>query len=177
LNTLPECADDGVTAREWSATHGEAPLDPAVAIPELLTVRAALRTLKPRWREVLWYAEVEGRTPTAVGQLMNLSPHGASTLLARAREALRRAYIFHSLPDDTPSGPACGPVRAHVGTYVRGGLSDQRRERVGLHVNVCTHCADLVKYAENLNRTLGGWIVPLMAATAARNVERPEALE
>jgi len=52
----------------------------------------ALRRLSPRWQQVLWYTEIEGRSSAEVGELLGLSPNAAAALIGRARDGLRRAY-------------------------------------------------------------------------------------
>jgi DNA-directed RNA polymerase specialized sigma24 family protein len=91
-NALPECPDEVLVRLSPRAGAGGAG-DPTVAVPELAAMRSALCALKPRWREILWYTAVEGHTPTQVAAIMGLTPHAASALAARAREALRRSYL------------------------------------------------------------------------------------
>lgn len=58
----------------------------------------ALASLPTRWQEVLWLREVEGRSSTEIGPLMNLAPSAVAALAYRAREGLR-----HAIPDQRPS--------------------------------------------------------------------------
>lgn len=52
----------------------------------------AFRSLTPRWRQVLWWSEIEGMSPGAIGARLGLSPGAAAALSYRARRALRDAY-------------------------------------------------------------------------------------
>jgi RNA polymerase sigma factor (sigma-70 family) len=53
----------------------------------------ALVELAPRWRKALWLNVIEGRSPSEIGQQLELSPAGVSALLYRAKRALRHAYL------------------------------------------------------------------------------------
>ena len=53
---------------------------------------AAFRSLPDRWRQVLWWTEVEGRSAADVGAELGLSDEGVRALSYRARRALRTAY-------------------------------------------------------------------------------------
>jgi RNA polymerase sigma factor (sigma-70 family) len=57
------------------------------------TLTAAFATLSPRWRQVLWWSEVEGRSPAEIGAELGLTANAAAALAYRARRALRTAYL------------------------------------------------------------------------------------
>jgi len=54
---------------------------------------AAFAALPPRWQQVLWHTEVEGRSATEVAPLLGLAPNAVAALAYRAREGLRQAYL------------------------------------------------------------------------------------
>ncbi|WP_158791131.1 RNA polymerase sigma factor, partial [Streptomyces sp. NRRL WC-3549] len=56
-------------------------------------VAAAFRSLPERWRAVLWHSVVEEEPAAKVGTLLGLTPSGVASLVARAREGLREAYL------------------------------------------------------------------------------------
>jgi DNA-directed RNA polymerase specialized sigma24 family protein len=58
--------------------------------PELL---AAFASLSVRWRQVIWWSEVEALGPHDIGRRLGLSPTAAAALSYRARRALRAAYL------------------------------------------------------------------------------------
>lgn len=53
----------------------------------------AFQSLQPRWRQVIWWTEIEGLGPAEVAEHLGLSPSAASALAYRARRALREAYL------------------------------------------------------------------------------------
>ena len=53
---------------------------------------AAFAALPPRWRQVLWHIEVEGRSTSEVASLLGLAPNAVAALAYRAREGLRQEY-------------------------------------------------------------------------------------
>lgn len=48
--------------------------------------------LPERWRNALWYSEVEQLTSSEVAGVLGISPNAAAALTYRAREGLRRAW-------------------------------------------------------------------------------------
>jgi len=67
----------------------------------------AFRTLSPRWRQVIWWSEIEDLSPAEVGEQLGVSPRAASALAYRARNALRAAYEeLTRVPDDPSAFPA-----------------------------------------------------------------------
>jgi len=111
-------------------------------------VRAAFLSLPPRWRNVLWYLEVEGRKPRELAATLGLTPNSVSALLYRARAGLRKAYESQQGPDvsdpvtglngtsqpsveseaSEPSEPAVTTTDPRVGRIV-GQLQDARSSR------------------------------------------------
>lgn len=57
------------------------------------TLAAALGSLRPRWRQIVWWTTVDGWTPVQLGRQLGLSPSAAAALSYRARRALREAYL------------------------------------------------------------------------------------
>ncbi|WP_157987375.1 RNA polymerase sigma factor [Jiangella endophytica] len=56
-------------------------------------VAAALASLPARWRHVLWLVDVERYSPSELGTRLAMTPNAVSSLAARARKALRAAYL------------------------------------------------------------------------------------
>ncbi|NEE03274.1 RNA polymerase sigma factor [Phytoactinopolyspora halotolerans] len=48
--------------------------------------------LPPRWRSILWLIEVDRYTPAELAPKMSMTPNAVSSLLNRARQALRSTY-------------------------------------------------------------------------------------
>lgn len=70
----------------------------AEAAPPLLDdgdrdlISRAFRSLPERWRAVLWYTEVEGRTPRELAGPFGMSANAVSALAYRGRQQLRLAF-------------------------------------------------------------------------------------
>lgn len=56
-------------------------------------VTAALASLPPRWRSILWLVEVDRYSPAELAPGLSLTPNAVSSLASRARQALRTAYL------------------------------------------------------------------------------------
>lgn len=52
----------------------------------------AFQSLSARWRQVLWWSEIEGLTASEIGFRLGIRPAAAAALTYRARRALRDAY-------------------------------------------------------------------------------------
>ena len=46
----------------------------------------------------------------------------------------------------------CKWVEAHVDDYLSGGLSDNERERVELHITTCFDCTETIDTTDQINR-------------------------
>ncbi|MFJ3392164.1 RNA polymerase sigma factor [Leifsonia aquatica] len=57
----------------------------------------AFRALPERWRTVLWYSTVEGRSNAEIGEILDLKPSAVAVLTLRARAGLRKEWDALSL--------------------------------------------------------------------------------
>ncbi|MGC3953875.1 MAG: sigma-70 family RNA polymerase sigma factor [Propionicimonas sp.] len=87
----------------------------AEGVDELLTagcdraeVRTAYTGLPERWREVLWYADVEGMKPRDYAPMLGLKPTAASELARRARSGFRKSWLAAVAPNRPPVGVMAG---------------------------------------------------------------------
>ncbi len=139
----------------------EAPSDePAMEGFEHGLVADAFKSLPERWQAVLWYTEVEKKSPKEIAPLLGLSANGVAALSYRAREALRQAYLQQHLSSTIDT--SCLEANAQLGAFVRGGLNRREATRVDEHVRVCEKCAALVAELEDVNRGMRGIIAPLI---------------
>ncbi|MFD1859443.1 sigma-70 family RNA polymerase sigma factor [Aeromicrobium camelliae] len=157
-----------VSDRPWlldDATEVEL-LDPI----DLERAGQALSALPERWREVLWYLEVEGRKPAEVALRLGMPAPRVSALAYRAREGLRRSYLDRHLT--AAATRTCRWTRERLSSFVRGGLSDAAQDRVRRHLDSCNAC--LLEHGSlvEVNTRLGIWFWPL--AVTGFTVLRPE---
>ncbi|WP_158564190.1 RNA polymerase sigma factor [Jiangella anatolica] len=82
----------------WDALLGR-PLDGSGAAGDASRVATALASLPARWRHVLWLVDVERYSPAELGSRMSMTPNAVSSLAARARKALRAAYLESTTAD------------------------------------------------------------------------------
>src|SRR5690554_2037127 len=122
-------------------------------------VAEAFKSLPERWQAVLWYTEVEKKSPKEIAPLLGLSANGVAALAYRAREALRQAYLQQHL--NTSQSADCLEANTQLGAYVRGGLAKREHTKVDAHVQACAACAALVTELEDVNRGMRGIIAPL----------------
>ena len=121
-------------ARSVPASDQPWVFDDAVDDPDLVDsiaaehAIAALAALPAGWRELLWRVEVEGRTNAELAALMGKSHTAVSSMMHRAREGLRRAFLDRHVP--TSDASACRWTRQQLSRYVRSELSDRAAGRV-----------------------------------------------
>lgn len=123
-------------------------------------VADAFRSLPERWQAVLWYTEVEKKSPREIAPLLGLSANGVAALSYRAREALRQAYLQQHL--NGSEEVSCLEANAQLGAYVRGGLNKRESARLTEHVRGCERCSALVAELEDVNRGMRGVIAPFV---------------
>ncbi len=126
--------------------------DTTIAKFEHTTVAEAFASLPERWQIVLWYTEIEKKTPAEIAPELGLTPNGVAALAYRAREALRQAYLQEHLAavEDT----ACLSVFQDLAGFVRGSLTRRDLEYVTAHLRACQTCRDLVAELEDVNAML-----------------------
>jgi RNA polymerase sigma factor (sigma-70 family) len=139
------------------ASVPEAPPDDGRADPVDVRIgadvaAAAFGRLPHRWRLVLWYTEIEGRTPAQVAPLLGLTPNSVAALAYRAREGLRRAYLDEHLPD--VPGDDCRVAVDQLAGYVRHTLGVRRTRAIAAHLEGCAGCRDIAAELRELNEQL-----------------------
>ncbi|MFE0188035.1 RNA polymerase sigma factor [Streptomyces sp. NPDC058989] len=111
------------------------------------------RTLPGRWQTVLWHTVVEELPTDRAGSLMGLSASGVSSLAARAREALREAYLAAHAHE--AAGEACRHYAPLIAAMVRsptrrsGGNRDLSR-----HLSDCRMCRGVLRHLTYINSQL-----------------------
>ncbi|MFD2774890.1 sigma-70 family RNA polymerase sigma factor, partial [Leucobacter albus] len=121
---------------------------------DLKAAAQAFATLSPRWRAALWYTEVEGMPPREAAPLLGLSPNSASALAARARDALRSAWVDEHVNRDATE-EACRSTLQQLQRYQRGKLTAKRSREITAHLAECESCAKAAAESATLNRRLG----------------------
>jgi len=139
--------------------------DTAIAGFENEAAARAFASLPERWQLVLWHTEVEGQKPADVAPLLGMSANSVSALAYRAREGLRQAFLTQhaaELDEDT-----CRWTHAHLGAYVRDGVSRRDRVRVEDHLQDCRQCMAVYLELAEVNNNLGAILGPLLLGAAA----------
>ncbi|WFR84294.1 sigma-70 family RNA polymerase sigma factor [Arthrobacter sp. Y-9] len=110
--------------------------------------RNAFRQLADRWREVIWYLDVEGMPPREAAPLLGLSPNATVALHRRAKEALRLGYLYEHV---TAQGPEqCRVFIRDIPPYVRGSLRKSRAELLEEHLRTCKTCPSILMQVQEV---------------------------
>lgn len=161
-------------ARRWASTRHEIPVE---EVPEEAEgdevlggqlgslddrlVREAFASLPPRWRDVLWYTEVEGLGAAEAAPLLGITPNATAVLAFRAREGLRTAWLQAHVADTLRTGE-CGWVLEHIGEHSRDNLGTRAAARVDAHLATCRACRDIALEVGQVNRHLARILLPLL---------------
>lgn len=100
---------------------------------------SAFDSLTEKWRKVLWCSEVLEMSLQEQAALWGLSSNSTAALGARARKALRTAYLQVQVTQVAPES-VCAPTRLRLAAYLQGTLSRTRRLAVRSHLVQCLGC-------------------------------------
>ena len=117
------------------------PLDEALASREVeRAVEAAIRSLKPEWREVLLLRDVEGLTAQEVAEVLGLRVEAVKSRLHRARAAVRAALKPLLEEAAPPPSPGCPDIADQFSRYLEGEISREACAGLEAHVSSCPRC-------------------------------------
>ncbi|MCX5077641.1 sigma-70 family RNA polymerase sigma factor [Streptomyces sp. NBC_00424] len=114
-------------------------------------VLAALHTLPERWRAVLLHSVVEQRPVEEIADLLGMTPSGASSLLARAREGLRQAYLSAHLRGT--GAVECLAYEEQLKALARR-PARRRSKLLTQHLEDCVRCRSCFEEMCDVNRRL-----------------------
>lgn len=144
------------------------------SLDRLLTADA-FRSLPERWRQVLWYSEVEALKPRDIAPLLGISPNSVSALIYRAREALRQAWIqSHLVAQD--AGSEHGWTIERLGSYSREKLAGRDRVKVQAHLAGCSECSKVAVEARRVAAALPWQVLPSVGSVGAAARVAPSAI-
>ncbi|MEV7181929.1 sigma-70 family RNA polymerase sigma factor [Kitasatospora sp. NPDC093679] len=129
--------------------------DTVLAAEEGSLALQAYRSLPERWQAVLWHAVVEHEPAAATAKRLGITASGVGSLVARACEGLREAYLRAHL-DDTASDEC-----RHYGTMLAASIRrpDKRTTRhLDRHLRTCTRCARAERDLRDINGRLGAML-------------------
>ncbi|WP_437770432.1 RNA polymerase sigma factor [Arthrobacter sp. KNU40] len=125
-----------------------APADPVIRAFEAETVALDFQSLPERWKELLWYLDVQQMQPKAVAPILGLSPNAVSALGFRARKALRLQYLqLHISSAAVDGGDAFTPKLASL---ARGSLPPMSARKIRHHLSRCTGCRAIFAELRNI---------------------------
>jgi RNA polymerase sigma factor (sigma-70 family) len=124
----------------------------------------AFQSMPERWREALWYSEVDGLPPRQLSDVLGVSPNGVSALVLRAKRGFRDAWVSAQLA--RTGSDECRPIVPELGAYTRDALSARDRKRVDQHLSTCESCPAALTEAKSISQTLALVLLPVVAGTA-----------
>lgn len=142
------------------------PGDHAAEVAERDQLGRAFKTLPDAWQSALILIDIDGTSTADAAATMELSSNSFSSLLRRAREGLRAAYLQEHVE---PSDPECAEYSSALARFVRQQLGPKRAEAIEAHLSRCSHCRRQSFKLRSINATFQAWITP--AALAAALIE------
>ncbi|MFE4198070.1 sigma-70 family RNA polymerase sigma factor [Paenarthrobacter sp. NPDC056912] len=129
--------------------------------------REAFKQLPARWREVLWYVEIEEIPPRDAGPMLGLSPNATVALHRRAKAGLRLGYLQQHLAHKD-SGE-CKDMSKDIPAYILGTLRKSRKTQLEDHLQSCEECGTVLMQIKDVGR-LRGAILPALALLSLAEV-------
>jgi RNA polymerase sigma factor (sigma-70 family) len=127
---------------------------------ESSTMAKAFKSLPERWQAALWHVDIEGLKPAAAAPFIGLSPNGVSSLVIRAREGLRQAYLQNHVT--VVSDDSCAEFSSQLGKYARDGLKRASREKVRAHLEECPKCTAVLVELNDVQAGMRALVFPLV---------------
>ncbi|MGO4585440.1 SpaH/EbpB family LPXTG-anchored major pilin, partial [Arthrobacter sp. 2RAF6] len=127
---------------------------------ESTTMAKAFKSLPERWQAALWHVDIEGLKPAAAAPFIGLSPNGVSSLVIRAREGLRQAYLQNHIK--VASDDSCAEFSSQLGKYARGGLKRASYEKVKAHLEECPKCTAVLVELNDVQAGMRALVFPLV---------------
>lgn len=143
-------------------------LDYADEVAERDQLGRAFKTLPDSWQSAITMIDIDGVPVSAAAESMDLSSNSFSSLLRRAREGLRLAYLQEHVE---PSRPECSDYAADLARYVRGQLGQRRIESLEAHLSRCDQCSSQAVRLRGLNTTFRTWMTPAVLAAVLVKIE------
>ncbi|MFF1830769.1 RNA polymerase sigma factor [Paenarthrobacter sp. NPDC058040] len=113
--------------------------DGMMAEVESIMLLRALRSLPQRWQTVLRCIDLQGMKHVEVARHVGVSPNAVASLLIRAREGLRQAYLQEHVPESASKD--CARASRLLGRFVRDALNASELKQTENHLTVCKGCA------------------------------------
>ncbi|MEU9798952.1 sigma-70 family RNA polymerase sigma factor [Streptomyces sp. NPDC051000] len=139
---------------EWAGqlSDGQDPDEAVFSAEEGSLVLRAYRSLPERWQTVLWHSVVEHEPAAETAGRLGISAGGVGSLVARAREGLREAYLRAHL--DQSASDECRHYGAQIAAMLR--RPGKRRTRdLGRHLQGCADCSRAERDLRDVNGRLG----------------------
>ncbi|MGN6218910.1 MAG: sigma-70 family RNA polymerase sigma factor [Microbacterium sp.] len=164
-------------AASWGRRTQETPLDDlderaseseaefAELVADRSVLAQAFRELPERWRELLWYVEVEGMKPREIAPLLGMSANAVSALAYRAREGFKQAWLQAHISD--PARPAeCRWVCELLVASEKKPVKRGDRRRLDAHLQECQACRIVAADLEHVSQKLRLVLLPLVLGGA-----------
>ncbi|GGV44680.1 hypothetical protein GCM10010495_72630 [Kitasatospora herbaricolor] len=129
-------------------------------------VAHSFRSLPHRWQSVLWLRLVDEVPAGQVATVLGIAPSGVSSLLDRAVEGLRKAYLQAHVQRREDS--ECVHYGGQLGETAR--RSSRPHGALRRHLAECTHCRTALAHLRGINSRLGAMLPIAFAPPGASHL-------
>ncbi|MEV6682994.1 sigma-70 family RNA polymerase sigma factor [Streptomyces erythrochromogenes] len=139
---------------EWAAqlSDGQDAEDAVFTAEEGSLVLRAYESLPERWQAVLWHSVVEDEPAAETAARLGISAGGVGSLVARAREGLKEAYLRAHL--DQSASDECRHYGGQIAARLRRPGKRLTRD-MSRHLQGCDDCARAERDLRDVNGRLG----------------------
>ena len=126
-------------------------------------VRDVFSALPERWRQVLWYTEIEQFSPVETARVMGIAPNAVSALAMRARRGLRKSWI-NGYRAKLPADAECRTTLDHLESRI---LNLPVVDYDPVHVRGCSFCESLLEESRTVSSALIAAVLPGIVGVGA----------
>lgn len=160
-------------ATEWARRDGGAALAPldeeaagatddhADAVDRRAAARAAYERLPERWRQALWYRDVEDLPVAECARILGATPNSTTVMLRRAREGFAQEWIRENL-ERRGASDECAWVTGRLPRHARGKTTPGDARRITAHLAACADCTLGAAEARHLDGRLAVLLLPAL---------------
>ncbi|MEU1509562.1 sigma-70 family RNA polymerase sigma factor, partial [Kitasatospora sp. NPDC005748] len=153
---------DAEALEQWHRPSPDSPATDADGDPAGIVLRQeehslvahSFRSLPDRWQSVLWLRLVDEVPAGQVATLLGIAPSGVSSLLDRAVEGLRKAYLQAHVRRREDS--ECVHYGGQLGETAR--RSSRPHGALRRHLAECAHCRSALAQLRGINSRLGAML-------------------
>ncbi|WP_199549724.1 RNA polymerase sigma factor [Streptomyces sp. N35] len=115
------------------------------------TALKAYNGLSDQWKSALRSAAIEEKSASQIAQQLGIAPASASSLVYRAKEALRTQFLRSHV---SAQDKECSRILDRIADSLRGRAVNRYRLAIASHLQTCAPCRQKRRHLEQINSAL-----------------------